>query len=112
VGGFDRGHREHPRFELEFTRRLSGHQRHDPEGPTLQVDLCHNRILDHASHQARETIPSAFGDRRAEIRSSGDLLRVRGKLSPIDRGWPSGAAGVKPAGIDPAPYGVVRYSEQ
>ena len=112
VGGFHRGHRKHPRFELEFACRLGRHQRHDTEGPTLQVNLCHDRVLDHAGHQSRETVSSALRDWCAQIGSCGDLLSVGGKLGPVDRGRPTGTAGMQPAGIDPSAHGVVRDTEQ
>jgi hypothetical protein len=89
VGGLHRGHREHPGFELEFSCRLSRHQRHNPEWPTLDVDLRHHRVLDDASNKTRETIPGTLSDRRTQFWSACNFLGMCGELSSINGDWPT-----------------------
>ena len=99
VGGLHRGNGEDAGCKSELVGRLAAHQRHDPVGAGLHLDLGHHRVLDDLGHEPFEAIARRLrhDGRRAAIQS--DLSRQGRQPGPFDQAMPTlGADGLQPAG--------------
>ena len=104
-----------PGLELELVGGLPAHQGHDPVRPGLDLDLRHHRVAHDAGDQADEPVAGRRRDDRSRlgvVAALGDLLGEPGEVDPVDDLARSLGRRTQPAGLAPAPDGVVADAEQ
>jgi hypothetical protein len=113
VGGLDRRHRHHPGLQPQLVGGLPAHQRDDPEGPGLDVDLGHDPVPLDPGHQAGEPVSGRRADGRPRLGGVAQLLGQAGEVRAVDQPVaPARPGGLQPTVVGPTAHGVDAHAQQ
>src|SRR5450759_813054 len=91
VGRLHNGDRGHARLQVELVHRLAGQKRNEPVRPGLDLDLRRDPVLDHARHDAGESVAGRLrNDHLGRLGPAG--FRKPGERCAVDQALAAGAA--------------------